>query len=83
MTLDFSSPGEVKVGMVDYVKSMIDEFPEDVSGSSITSIASDGLYRVDPNSPKLSDAKAEQFHTTVAQGIFASKRARPDIQQCI
>ena len=29
MTLDYSSPGEVKMNMIDYVKKMVEDFPED------------------------------------------------------
>ena len=31
----------------------------------------------------MNNEKAEQFHTTVAKGLFLSKRARPDIQTTI
>ena len=31
----------------------------------------------------LNDAKREDFHTFVAKGLFATKRARPDIQPTI
>ena len=30
MTLDYSSDGEAKVDMVDYVKEMVSEFPEEL-----------------------------------------------------
>ena len=36
MTLDYSSPGAVKIDMTDYVKAMIDEFPEDLKGKVST-----------------------------------------------
>ena len=31
MTLDYSVPGQVKVDMTDYVKSMIEDFPQDLA----------------------------------------------------
>ena len=39
--------------------------------------------KVDHNSPSLSPKDAELFHRHVARLLFASKRARPDIQVCV
>ena len=83
MILDYSTPGEVKIDMRDYVESMIEDFPEDVCGSDVDTISAGSLFKVDKNSPKLDQRRAEEFHSTVAKGLFASKRARPDIQLCI
>jgi hypothetical protein len=41
------------------------------------------LFKVDPTVPKLTKEKRELFHTFVAKGLFACKRARPDIQPAI
>ena len=44
--------------------------------------AADDLFSIG-NDEKLSKDRAEEFHTTVAKGLFVCKRARPDIQPVI
>ena len=39
--------------------------------------------KVDQDSPSLSPNDAKLFHQHVARLLFASKRARPDIQVCV
>ena len=79
--LDYTNPGEVAIDMSDYMKSMVDGFPQGSvqMRTKVTSPWNDNLFRVDPNSPPLNEEMAQQFHTTVAQGLFACKRARPDL----
>ena len=84
MTLDYSVPGQVSINMIDYVKSMIANFPEEyLQGSKVASPWNENLFKVDDKSPALSDEMREQFHTSTAQGLFACKRARPDISPAI
>jgi hypothetical protein len=45
--------------------------------------ATEKLFSVDEKSKPLDRAKAEEFHTIVAKGLFACKRARPDIHPAI
>ena len=45
--------------------------------------AADTLYKVKEDATKLMKAESECFHTTVAQGLFLSKRVCPDIQPTI
>ena len=81
MTLDFSKPGAVKIDMVDYVKSMLKQFEEEVQsiGTGKDCPWSDKLFEVDSDSPKLDVKEAETFHTYVAKSLFLCMRARPDI----
>ena len=81
MNLDYQITGVVKINMVNYVKTMIEEFPEKVGNSTCPWNAN--LFKVDQKSPKLSKEKAEIFHTFVAKGLFLCKRARSDIQPAI
>jgi hypothetical protein len=81
MNLDYNIPGVVKIDMVDYVKGMIEDFPEEVQRTS--SPWNSNLFKVDTKSPKLAKEQAEQFHTFVAKGLFLCKRARSDIQPAI
>jgi len=86
MVLDYSTPGQVKVNMTDYVKSMVGEFAEVEDLSKMRTQHqpwTEGLFRVNNASPALTKEKAEIFHTMVAKGIFVTKRARQDIQPAI
>ena len=82
MNLDYSVPGEVKVNIVDYVKGMVRDFPEELS-DKVTCPWNENLFKIDQNSPPLSKSKAEEFHTFIAKGLFVSKRAWQDIQPAI
>ena len=73
INLDYSTPGEVKLDMVNYVTDMVEEFPMEYSKTKIATPANDKLFNVNPNSKKLDDERAEQFHTTVAKGLFVCK----------
>lgn len=81
MKLDFTTPGKLKVDMKDYVKGMIEEFPEQIENSSYP--WNDNLFKVDEKASKLSKQKHEIFHTFVAKGLFLCKRGRPDVQPAI
>ena len=77
MLLDFSTPGEVKVDMTEYVQDMIDEFPQELKGN-VASPANDNLFKVG-ESKKLDPVRSDVFHTFTAKSLFLTKRARPDI----
>jgi hypothetical protein len=84
MDLDYSVPGEVKITMVDYLKRVITEFPEAISGGA-TSPAADRLFKVRPEEEgtPLEEKRAIAFHHCVAQLLFASARARKDIHPAV
>ena len=81
MTLDYSTPGEVKVDMIDYVKEMLEEFPQDLNGKSAT-VANEKLFDTTRGKP-LGPMKAEAFHAMVAKALFLTMRARPDIRLAV
>ena len=86
MTLDFTQNGVVKISMKDYICKMINEFQfkqEIEALKPVTTPAADHLFDVALNSSKLDPIKKEEFHTTVAKGLFLCKRARPDLQPTI
>jgi hypothetical protein len=68
----------VTVDMCDYVKNMIDEFPIDLGNDTAPTPAAGNLFDVE-ESGCLNKKRAEDLHTFVAKGLFACKRARPDI----
>ena len=75
MVLDFTVEGEVKINMTDYVKGMIEDFPEELSSMRVTSAAMENLFKVNEKVRKLSQERAEQFHTMVAKALFVAKQA--------
>jgi hypothetical protein len=84
MRFDFSIPKVVSIDMVDYIKSMIDDSTIKLEmKDKAPTPATEKLFSVDEKSKSLDGAKAEEFHTIVAKGLFACKRARPDIHSAI
>ena len=83
MTFDFSEEGKVKIDMIDYMCSMVDDFSIPFGPHDIASTPAPEDLFAEGNSPLLDEARAKEFHTTVAKGLFACKRARPDIQPTI
>jgi hypothetical protein len=84
MTLDYSTKGEVNVTMVDYLKGVLGDFPEAITGSAPTT-ASERLFDIRPNEERtpLSEEQARAFHRAVAQLLFASSCLRKDIQTAV
>jgi hypothetical protein len=82
MVLDFTTPGVVGVDMRDYIRAMVDEFPDKLEGKEKYPW-NDKLFKTDEKSKKLGKEKAEQFHTFVAKALFLCKRARVDVQPAV
>ena len=82
MVLDFSIPGVLQVDMTDYVKGMIADFPEELSGKT-KAPWNENLFKVDPTSKLPNDKQAKLFHTFVMKGMFLCKRGHQDIQPAI
>jgi hypothetical protein len=84
MTLNFSVLGEVKIDMVEYIESMVNDFHAfDESDKTALTPAAEHLFQVRDDAPKLSEKLARVFHNFAARGLFATKRARPDIHTAI
>jgi hypothetical protein len=86
MTLDFSIPGKVKLLMKEYIMKMLSEFPYQDQLKALKAVrtpAAGHLFVVNEESEKLEAKVAEDFHTTVAKGLFLCKRARPDLQPTV
>jgi len=83
ITIDYSLPGKVVFTMFDFLEDVIVEAPDDLKKSRSFYPGNDKLFKVNSDSPKLSQERAELFHRIVARLLFASKRARPDIQVCV
>ena len=81
MIFNFTAKGKVMVMMMEYIKTIIKAFPEEITGTK-ASPAADHLIMVrDPSLAKvLLEEQAMAFHRTTAQLLFLSARARQDIQ---
>ncbi len=81
MTLDYSVQGEVKVDMTDYVKEMIEDFPEELNGK-VATVANEQLFDTS-RGKKLGPARQELLHALVAKALFLTMRSRPDIRLAV
>jgi hypothetical protein len=84
MTLDFTNKGEVKVTMIDYLKGVVNDFPEVITGTAITP-ATANLFDVRPKDERkvLGEEEARAFHHSVTQLLFATTLARKYIQHTV
>ena len=85
MILDYTEKGKVKIDMRRYVADMIEDFPVKLRESDKSAYpASEDLFgQHQEDDTMLSKTMAEGYHSTVAKGLFLSKRSRPDIQPSI
>ncbi len=75
MILNFLIAGVLQVDMTLYVKSMIADFPVNLSGEERFPW-NENLFKVDDSSKILDAEKAKLFHTFVIKGMFLCKRGR-------
>jgi hypothetical protein len=82
--LEFNDDGTLDMSMVNYLKSVIAEFPEMVTGKAATP-AADHLFtiREKKEARALKEERALIFHHTFAQLFFMPNRARGDIQMAV
>ncbi len=80
MIFNFSKKGKVMVNMIEYIKNIIDDFPEEIVGTKTTP-AADHLFEVQDKSLAmlLPEEQAMAFHHATAQLLFLSACARRDI----
>ena len=79
MKIKFNENKTMSIDMTDYCKEAIADFPGKLRKSS-TSPAKKQLFTVDEDSPKLSEQKAEIFHSIVMKLAFVAKRCRVDLE---
>ena len=78
MTLDYSTPGKLKIDMTKYIENTCALFPEKLSGTA-NHPWGEKLFQVNEAETSLDDNKQKIFHTTVMKSMFLAKRRRPDI----
>ena len=82
MTFEYGD-GQLQVHMIDYIEGMLKEFPiKFKKNDKALTLATTDMFSED-TSKKLSEGEREIFHKFVAKGLFASKRARQDIQPIV
>ena len=84
MYFEFMNNGSLELSMFKYLDSIIDEFPELITGKSATP-AADHLFSVRDADEAiyLPEEKDISFHHTTAQLLLLSSRARRDIQTAV
>ena len=86
MDLDYSSKGAVKVSIIKYLQKVEGEFPIEIAGTA-KSPSLEHLFQVsdddDPRKHYLDATREMRFHRVTAQLLFASSRARRDIQPTV
>ncbi len=80
MTIDFSTPGDATFDMIPYLRKVLNDFPEKITGVSSTP-AANHLSKI-WESLELPETQAIAFHHTTAQLLFLS-RTQHDIQTAI
>jgi hypothetical protein len=82
--MEFRKDGTLGILMVEYLKNVIAEFPERITGKAVTP-AADHLFKIRDakESRPLEEERALAFHHMVAQLLFMATRARRDIQTAV
>lgn len=78
MSIDYSTPGQVNIGMQKYVSDMLSRLPAKMNGFATTPVGLH-LFEVDPEAKNLDEDHAQTVHHNVAKLLFMDKRSRPDI----
>ena len=83
MTVDFSTPGEVRLNLYDMIQRLINSLPNDMIGEKNTA-APTCLFDTsnDDKSPQLNKADKDTYHTINAKVLFIS-RVRQDMKLTI
>ena len=78
----FNEDGTLDVSMINYLKNVINEFPETITGRAATP-AHDKLFVIkdEEEARPLEENQALAFHHTIAQLLFMATRARRDINR--
>ena len=78
--IDYSISRKLAFTMFDYLEDVIVEDNKDLKNSCLYYPGNDSLMEIAYSSPSLPTKDAKLFHCHLARLLFASKRARPNIQ---
>ena len=71
MWLDYSIPGEVHISTKEYLRGVLNNFPDNITETPETPAASNILNVRDDNEQELlNDTQAQAFHHAVVQVLF-------------
>ena len=80
VTIHYKLPRKVAFMMFEYLKDIIVEAPQELKPSRCVHPSNGNLFEIKEKSPLLEPKRVDFFHRLVPRLLFASKRARPDIQ---
>jgi hypothetical protein len=82
MKLDFETEGKVVVSMIDYIKTMLDEAPDDMDGEAATPAAKH-LFEVNDNNPvKLTKAESGIVSSFGSKAIISMQTCPTGYPNC-
>jgi hypothetical protein len=77
MDMEFNEDGMLEVSMITYLKNVIEQFPEEISGKASSPVAEHlFVVRDESKARVLEEERALAFHHTVAQLLFVCTRAQ-------
>jgi hypothetical protein len=84
MDMECKDDRTLEVSMIAYLKDLIKQFPEEITGKAETSVV-EHLFAVrdKKETRALKEARALAFHHTMAQLLFMCTRAHQDIQTAV
>ena len=84
MDLDFSTANTLKIGMIEYIKKIHEDFPEEIKSAAATP-AAEHLFdvREDSQDCLLPEEQARSFHNSTAQLLFLCASACPYIRTSV
>jgi hypothetical protein len=84
MDMEFNKDGMLEVSMITYLKNVIEQFQEEISGRTLSPVAEHlFVVRDESKARVLEEERALAFHQTVAQLLFVCTRAQGDIQTAV
>ena len=83
ITIYYLIAGKVVFKIFDYLEDLIVKCAEDLDKQSFLLSGKQSLFKVIKDLPRLLLKYTKLFHRHVARLLFASNRARPDIQVCV
>lgn len=80
LMIDYSQKGQAKFYMYDYVEQILNEADFWYTKGTSFTPAGSNLFKTNDDAAKLLEDETGQFHRSVEQLLFLSKRTRPDLQ---
>ena len=74
MKLDYSTRGEVKITMYNYIRDIVTDFKQyDPSNNNARIPAENHTFKVRDDQKKITETLAQVFHTFTARDLFATE----------